>query len=258
MKKILLILFTALQCIQYACNKQSDSSSSTASGTNAPQTGIGGSTARFAVVGDILYTVDHEYLNIFDIKNPAIPKDMGNQLIGFDIETIFPRDDSTLFIGSQNGMYIYNVKNPLLLSQSSFVSHFRSCDPVVANNKYAFVTLNSEGSPGGRRCWGNTNVLITYDVTDLKNVITLKTYNLTKPKGLGLLGNNLFVCDNLLRWYDASNPSNLISKDNFAITANDIIPLEKRLILVGNDGITQLGFEKDSIWFLSKIASKIQ
>lgn len=86
----------------------------------------------------------------------------------------------------------------------------------------------------------------------------MSVYNLNKPKGLGLLGNNLFVCDNLLRWYDATNPGNLISKKNYTITAHDIIPLDSSLILVGADGITQLGFVNDSIWHMSKIQTNAQ
>jgi hypothetical protein len=129
---------------------------------------------------------------------------------------------------------------------------------VVANNNYAFVTLNSEGSFSTRNCWGSINQLITYDISNLFNPITMSVYNLNKPKGLGLLGNNLFVCDNLLRWYDATNPSNLVSKKNYTITAHDIIPLDSSLILVGADGITQLGFVNDSIWHMSKIQTNAQ
>lgn len=255
MKKKNYILIAIVFILVGSCSKESATTNSI--GTDG--TGIGGSTARFAIVGNTLYTVDHTSLNVFDITNAKKPTKLGTTSIGGnDIETIFPRDNSTIFIGSQSGMYIYNISNPLLLTRTAVVSHFRACDPVVANQKYAFVTLNSEGFSTTRRCGGSTNVLLTYNVEDLNNVILLKTYGLTKPKGLGLHGNNLFVCDEFLRWYDATNPANLITKTEFAISAHDIIPLDSSLILVGNDGITQLGFQNDSLWFLSKIQTTIQ
>jgi hypothetical protein len=101
-------------------------------------------------------------------------------------------------------------------------------------------------------------MLLTYNIADVNNVIPLTNYNLVHPKGLGLIGNNLFVCDNVLRWYDATNPKNLKSKKNFLISAHDVIPLSNRLILVGDDGISQLGFGSDSVWFLSKIQTQIK
>lgn len=237
-----------------SCSKSGDTNASLVSNG----IGLAGSTARFAIIGNYLYTVDHQNLNVFDIKNSNKPNKISSTNIGFDIETIFPRDEKTIFIGSQNGMHIYDVTNPLLISQTALITHFRACDPVVANKNYAFVTLNSEGSFSTRNCWGSINQLITYDISNLSNPITMSVYNLNKPKGLGLLGNNLFVCDNLLRWYDATNPSNLVSKKNYTITAHDIIPLDSSLILVGADGITQLGFVNDSIWHISKIQTNAQ
>jgi hypothetical protein len=255
MKKSI-ILFFVVCIVSGSCNKESADSLS-AIGTD--DTGIGGSIARFTIVGSYLFTVDDQNLNVFDITNPKQPIKIGSNNVGLNIETIFARDSKTIFIGSQSAMYIYDVSNPLLIAQLSAVPHFRSCDPVVANQNYAFVTLNNEGTFSTRDCWGNTNQLLTYDVSDLNNVFLLKTYNLTKPKGLGLLNENLFVCDNnLLRWFDARNPSNLIQKKNFNISAHDIIPLDSSLILVGNDGITQLGIAGDSIWYISKMQTKIK
>jgi hypothetical protein len=256
MKNVIYILTAISFVLNISCTKESTSTNSIG-GTDG--TGVGGSTARFAVIGNTLYTVDHSSLNVFDITNPKKPVKLGTSNIGGnDIETIFPRDSNTIFIGSQSGMYVYNISNPLLLTRTAVVSHFRACDPVVANQKYAFVTLNSEGFSTTRRCGGSSNVLLTYNVEDLNNVVLLQTYGLTKPKGLGLHGKNLFVCDEFLRWYDATNPANLIRKSEFVISAHDIIPLDSSLILVGDDGITQLGIQNDSIWYLSKIHTAIQ
>ena len=60
----------------------------------------------------------------------------------WNVETIFPFKDK-LFIGSQNGMFVYNINNadnPSLVGQ---FSHVQSCDPVIADDDYAYVTLRT-------------------------------------------------------------------------------------------------------------------
>ena len=196
MKSIKILVFIYYALLLSSCEKQSADNPSSAVITDG--TGVGGSTARFAIIGNTLYTVDDKSLNVFDISDAKKPIKIGRSYIGRNIETIFPRDAKTIFIGSQNGMYVYNISDPNLITEQTIVNHFRSC-------------------------------------------------NLVHPKGLGLIGNNLFVCDNMLRWYDATDPRNIVSKKNFLISAHDVIALSNRLILVGDDGISQLGFGSDSV-----------
>ena len=74
--------------------------------------GQGGSMARFTIVGDCLYTVDHTTLKVVDITNPAHPGAMPfkDVELGFDIETIFCYDDM-LFIGRH--AYLRYFASPL-------------------------------------------------------------------------------------------------------------------------------------------------
>lgn len=68
-----------------SCSMDS-SSASVAPGNN----GIGGSMARFAVVGDHLYTVNNTSLQLYDISLPADPVKDSEVKLGVGIETIFP------------------------------------------------------------------------------------------------------------------------------------------------------------------------
>ena len=88
--------------------------------------GQGGSMARFTIVGDCLYTVDHTTLKVVDISNPAHPGAMPfkDVELGFDIETIFYYDDM-LFIGSRSAMHIYDISRPHYPSELSVTRHFR-------------------------------------------------------------------------------------------------------------------------------------
>ncbi len=220
-------------------------------GPTSSDTGIGGSLARFAVSKNYLYAVDYNYLKLFNLNNPEQPNYEKKVYLNFDIETIFPRDSNTLFIGSETGMYIYDISiasNPVKLS---IFSHVWACDPVVADDEYAYITLHSEDSWCGR----TTNELQIVDITDLTYPKFKKSYQMTSPRGLGIDSqeNLLFVCDEGLKVYDANDIYNLILKHHFDINAIDVIPYKGNLMVIGDDGLYQYSYANDTIVFLSKI-----
>ena len=55
-----------------------------------PAIGTGGSMARFALVGNYMYTVDDQNLNIFNIANSNDPVFSNQTLIDWHFETIYP------------------------------------------------------------------------------------------------------------------------------------------------------------------------
>jgi hypothetical protein len=211
--------------------------------------GKGGSTARFTICGDFLYTVNLYDMRVFSLADPANPAPFTKVNLGFGTETIYPRGDSLLFLGTQNGMYIYSIDNSGYPSQLSYFSHIRSCDPVVADNKYAYVTLNTIHY----RCGRSTNELQIIDISNLNYPYLKKIYQMWGPKGLGIDGKTLFVCDNGLKVYDITDVLNLKLKQNFNIAANDVIPDNGNLLVIGDDGFYQYKYDNDTITFLSKI-----
>jgi len=182
-----------------------------ASGSMAPsqgaKNGMGGSMARFGLLDDRLYTVSWSDLKVFNTADPSKPAYTRTIALNQgDIETIFPYRNR-LFLGSQTGMFIYdasNKDNPTRLGQ---FTHARACDPVVADDTHAYVTLRSGGP-----CAGNINQLDVIDVTSLTSPKLVKTYPMKGPAGLSKDGNLLFVCDGSdgLKIYDASRPENLL------------------------------------------------
>ena len=212
------------------------------------QTGIGGSTARFTTLGNYLYTVNSQDLVIFDISNPSTPQYATTENIGFGIETIFPYNDY-LFIGAQTGMYIYDISTPKSPQKLSQYEHIYSCDPVVVQGDYAYVTLHSQDSWCGR--WSNELHII--DISNLRMPNLLTTYTMENPLGLGVDGNNLFICDKGLKVYDISDKTNLILKQKFSISANDVIPYNNLLIVTGDNGLHQYDYSGEELTFLSTI-----
>lgn len=197
----------------------------------------GGSMARFTLYDDYLYTVNSSDLQVFSIKNTEDPKVWSKVNVGLDIETIYPFKDK-LFIGSQTGMYIYNNSNPEFPKYEGEFRHARACDPVVANENYAFVTLRT-----GNRCSGQNNQLDVIDITNLSNPHLVRSYPMQSPSGLSLGSKNtLYICDGNagLKVFDITNPESIKSLAQLTdLVPYDVIMHNDLGIVVGEKGIYQ-------------------
>jgi hypothetical protein len=209
--------------------------------TGNSQTGIGGSMARFTINGNFLYGLDGSNLDIVDVSIQAQPLAKNEILLSWDVETLFPHEDK-LFAGSRTGMYILDLQTPTSPAIISQYAHVRSCDPVVVEGNYAYVTLRS-----GSACEGFTNQLEVIDITNLKTPSLVKIYPMTNPHGLGIDDGTLFICDGAdgLKAYDASDPLT-ISENQLAhyksINAFDVIPHKKIAMVIGKDGLYQYDY----------------
>lgn len=215
--------------------------------------GKAGSLARFTVSNQHLYAIDDQNMQVFDVTQSANPV-RGNELaIGFLIETIFPRNDR-LFIGSQNQMYIYDNSQPENPFYVSSFFHATSCDPVVANDSMAYVTLRT-----GNTCQGVQNQLDVVNIRDVYNPTLVASYPMENPHGLGIDGRTMFLCEGEhgLKVFDITD-SYAIDQRLIAhftdIHAFDVIPLNGILIVIGDDGIYQYDYsDLTNIRLLSKL-----
>ncbi|MFV0267436.1 MAG: LVIVD repeat-containing protein, partial [Draconibacterium sp.] len=198
--------------------------------------GVGGSMARFGLYDTYLYTVDRAMLHIFDINNDQQPKEIGQQNVGWDVETMFIYDDH-MFFGMQSGMRVFSLEVPTVPKYLSSFWHTTSCDPVVVADGYAYITLR-----GGNTCGGSVNRLDVLQLSDdYVNNTLIASYPMEGPYGLGIDDEILFVCDGEagLKVYDASDKTH-ISENQIAtfpnINAYDVIPLNDYLFMIGEDG----------------------
>jgi hypothetical protein len=251
MKKLAPLFFIGLTLIGLiilliGCNENSDSSVS-------PQTGTGGSMARFAITGNTLYIVSKESLEVYDIASAGNPVKAQKKDMNVGIETIFPYQNH-LFIGANDGMYIYNNSNPNNPSFVTKYTHIQSCDPVVVQGQYAYVTLRS-----GVACrFGNTfSSLDVVDVSNKSQPVMVSTQAMTSPYGLGVSGNKLFVCEgeNGFKVMDITEPKNPVLKHHFEdLPSYDVIVRNNNLIITGEKGLFQYRYDNsDNVEFLSKI-----
>ncbi|HEY0680674.1 MAG TPA: hypothetical protein VGD17_20485 [Chitinophagaceae bacterium] len=216
--------------------------------------GISGSMARFTIMNNYLYTVTDSKLNVFDISAVNDPQFINKVDIGWNIETIYPFKDR-LFIGSNTGMFIFSTTNPGSPNMVSQFAHARTCDPVIAEDKYAFVTLRS-----GTTCQGFTNQLDILNIENLSSPFLVKTYQLTNPHGLSKDGNTLFICDGKdgLKIYNAENINDLrLIKQVTNLETYDVIAFNDVALVVAKDGLYQFSYSNlNDIKLLSRIGYK--
>ncbi|HNI44886.1 MAG TPA: hypothetical protein PK230_09345, partial [Chitinophagales bacterium] len=219
-------------------------------------TGVGGSMARFTIPqnSNQLYVATISTLKTFDISNLSQPTQGGNINLGWNIETIYPFKDK-LMIGSQTGMFIYDISVPTSPSYISQFNHAKACDPVVASGNYAYVTLRE-----GNMCGAAGDELDVVDISNIYQPTLAKTYPMDGPYGLGVDNNTLFVCDGEsgLKIYNSTDPLNLVSIKTYKdIQATDVIPYSNLLLMIGEDGFYQYDYSNlNDIHLLSKIAVK--
>jgi hypothetical protein len=218
---------------------------------NSNPVGTNGSTARFSIVNNFLYAVGMSNLISFDISQPFSPQYKSTVQVDFHVETIYPLKDK-LFVGTNNGMYMYDILaqpgNPSLAGQ---FTHVRGCDPVIADDQYAYVTINDSSA-----CLGFNDELQIVDISNLQNAFLVKSYSLTHPVGLSKDGTSLFVCDAKggLKVYNAADVSNLqlIKQLNDGI-AYDVVAQNGLAIVVAADGVYQYDYtDLSNIHLISK------
>ncbi len=221
------LLFSFIFVVIVSCEKNNSAAADTAS------TGKGGSMARFTIAAGHLYLADYNTVEVYDIsggnaiKKTSVPVDWG-------VETIFPYKDK-LFIGSSVGMFIYSIADPANPVKLGSALHVRSCDPVVADDRYSYVTLRGSGL-----CGAAQDGLYIYDIKDIMKPKQLSLLPLQSPYGLGLKDSVVFVCraNYGLTAVNVKNPSNpkemYTLKDGFFL---DVIPIGELLVCYVIDGL---------------------
>lgn len=221
----------------------------------SPTVGISGSMARFTLLGNYLYTVSDMALNVFNVVQPQDPTLVSKITLGMNIETIYPFKNN-LFIGSQAGMLIYSTTNPAQPARLANFIHATACDPVIADDNYAYVTLHSQTACRG--ITSTVNQLDIVNITNLSSPFMVKSYALTNPHGLSKDGNTLFVCDGAagLKVFDVTDIYKLqLLQTLTGLDAYDIITVNKVAIVVAKDGLYQYDYsDMRNIKFLSRVS----
>lgn len=238
MKKSILMLFAILGI--FACEGdfqgiESDSSGGTQSG----------SYANMLTIDTKLYIVSSTDLTTLDISAPDSPTEISRIELGTGIESLFYYK-GLLYIGSREDLFIYDISNdgiPVELSQTNYETFLGTCggDPIVANDSIAYVTLSTVSIVCENII--PVNELRLYDITNPTDPVLINAELMVQPKGVGLDGNWLFVCDDGLKVMDVQDPRDIKlihHLDN--IETFDVIVQDGLLLVIGPDNLYQFDY----------------
>lgn len=218
--------------------------------------GKAGSTSRFTILNEHLYTLSKGRIQSFHLANPENLSVDGTVRVATDIETI-TNDGARLYVGAETAMYIYSVAIPARPELLGRHAHQQACDPVVTSGNFAFVTLRNQ--LGISRCSGRTNTLEVIDISKPERPRRVQEIQMHHPSGLGISKDRLFVCDGDagLVEFDISNPTETreLSRAENEVCA-DVIALEKTLITTSAEGISQYDLSDEKFGFLSRISAQ--
>ncbi|EMR04588.1 LVIVD repeat-containing protein [Cesiribacter andamanensis] len=198
--------------------------------------GIGGSMAQFTVYNGQLYLLQADKLHTYDLQDPATPAKSNSLTVGQDAETVFPYAGK-LYIGTQSGMHILSLQNPRQPQYLSTYQHITSCDPVVVEGNYAYLTLRTESE-----CRWGVDQLEILDISNPQNPQLIYQRVMHNPKGLAVNNGILYVSngDRGLLVLDVSNPYNPVELKEYPdFNGWDVIYTWRSLMMVGSDGLVQ-------------------
>jgi hypothetical protein len=246
MKKIL-FLSLAVVLLVVSCSKES---SATSDGGDSG-TGEGGSMAAMTIMGNYMYRIaGGTAIEVYDISadSSAVLSTIINP--GSGLETLFPFG-KYLLIGTTSGMHIYDVTNGANPTYVSTYSHVVSCDPVVAQGNYAYVTLRN-----GTRCNRGMTQLEVIDLSNISSPQLVKTVPMLQPHGLDADGTNLVVGEGGrgFKWFDLNDPTNpkqILFEST--VPCFDVISRGSYFIVIGENGLYQYKYGNNTLEKISVI-----
>jgi len=197
---------------------------------------IGGSLNKFTIIGNNLYVIDNAKVETYNIENGKMEY-IGSTTIEPGIETLF-QFDTLVLVGAQNGMHICKKNQDGTLTLISQYTHIQSCDPVVTDGTTAYVTLSAG-------CGNESNQLDILNITDPYHPQRIKSYPMNHPKGLGIDGKLLFICDSDegLKIFDRTDPAKLQQLYHFDhFTSIDVIPYNGLLLVMTGNGFREFNY----------------
>jgi hypothetical protein len=155
-------------------------------------------------------------------------------------------------------MHMLSVANGQQPDYLSSYDHIVACDPVVAQDTLAFVTLRS-----GTGCQRGVDQLDVIDIRNVKSPALLHSYRLSNPHGMAIKGNTLFVCEGNygLKVYEiqAGGQLKLIHNYSGIKSLDAIIGKNNILIVMAPDAVQQYEYsDLKDLKLLSSIQKELQ
>ncbi|MCD8521672.1 MAG: hypothetical protein LRY66_05245 [Saccharospirillaceae bacterium] len=206
------------------------------SGGSDLATSVNGSTSGMVYQNGYLVTLrDSGRVSSYDLTDPAKPVLRYTLYVNF-VETLSVQGADNVLVGASDGSYRLQVGSDGTLTQLSFASHTRSCDPAIGDGNRMYVTVRA-----GNRCGDDSeDRLLIYDTSSASDSWLLGTLPLPQPQGLALSESALYVCTSAgLQEVDVRNPLQPAAANLYpALNCNDLIVQGNEVVLSADNGIT--------------------
>lgn len=245
MKKI---VFLIAILFLIGCSADSGESFSLGDGTGVSKAG---SYSTFTVVDNFLYVVKDDVLETFNIQSENVTA-IKSESIGESVETIF-RYKEYLLLGTQTGVLIYDITTKSNPKYISSYSHQTGCDPVVAKDGIAYITVRDGFNCNSRL---ESNVLIVLDISDINLPLEIMQIEMNNPRGLTIVKNKLLIGEGIhgLAQFDISDPRLPILDLRYPdIYANDMITLDSTIIVQNESDLMQYQLKNDTLKLVSSL-----
>jgi hypothetical protein len=133
-----------------------------------------------------------------------------------------------------------------------------SCDPVLPNGSFAYVTLRSTNQDG---CTGEENSLTVVDISNIHDPDDVMIVPMNSPYGMCIQNNNLFVGEgtNGISIFNITTPSAPVVEMSFPYEIYDVMPhpnAADRILTAGPEGLSQyeVDYTAKTMTLLSAIA----
>jgi hypothetical protein len=211
---------------------------------------ISGKYNTMKVIGDFIYAVTDSELVTLDVSDSENPKEIDRHDLGETIENLY-ETENVLFIGSDTDMHIFKINGNGIPEIQSSTQHFEFadevgvCDPVVAQNDYAYVTISSV-APSGDPCggWINIDELRVYDVHDLTAPDLISASALNSPQGLSIDNDLMFVTNlnSSTLVYQLDHEGGITLVNSIPGGAHDVIATGGKVLIVSKTEINQYDY----------------
>lgn len=246
MKKI--FIFLIFSTLFGSCGSDNGGSFRLGDGSGVSKTG---SFSSYTIVDDFLYIVKNNILTTINIASENPVKGQVDQL-NAEAETLF-KYENYLLIGTQTGVLVYDISIRQSPTYVSNYTHQTGCDPVIARDDIAYITIRNEFSCNTQF---DSNLLIVVDISDISIPLEVEQIDMTSPRGLTIIGNKLLVGQGEfgLVQFNISDPkSPLLEKRYPSIDVNDMITLDSLVLMINDLEIMQYQLKADSLIFVSRL-----
>ena len=83
----------------------------------------------------------------------------------------------------------------------------------------------------------------------------INSRNLIHPKGIGLFENYLFVCDDVIKIFDISDPTQITLANSIDKAVFDVVIYQNKLHAIGDDGLYQYSLNPANIEEITILSS---